>query len=382
MALRGSDLFAMANSIAELLQAPVTIEDRDTIVVAYSGGEQAVDEARIGTILSRQVPLHYRQALAAAGVFAQLASSDEVIYVDLPEVRMTPRAVIAVREGSQLLGSIWAAVQGAPTAEQERVLRSAAPAVARLIGQERDRSDESRRERRDLVNRLFAGGDTAIDTAGELGLRGPLTVAAIAGQGIESDVMSSVALHLGALVPRSVGANLGDTTYAVVGADALSARRIFADYLARSRTGSAIMIGLGREVSGPDRVDVSRRDADDILKAMKRKRQYGHVGVMREQLADILSWRSAAFLDAHADASPLTALLAYDAAHDTQLVSAARAFLAAGGDVADAAATIHVHPNTMRNRLRRAERSCGVDLADADTRLVLMMHFKVLDLDA
>ena len=132
-ALNDGGLAAIANSIAELLNAPVTIEDPDTIVMAYSGGEQAVDEARIGTILSRQVPLKFRTALTAAGVFDRLHTTDEVIYVDLPSASMTPRAVIAVRQNGILLGSIWAAVQRVPTPDQEAVLHYAAPIVGRLI---------------------------------------------------------------------------------------------------------------------------------------------------------------------------------------------------------------------------------------------------------
>ncbi len=55
MDLRDDDLFSVAGSLAELLGAPVTIEDENSTVLAYSGGEQAVDEARIGTILGPTV---------------------------------------------------------------------------------------------------------------------------------------------------------------------------------------------------------------------------------------------------------------------------------------------------------------------------------------
>lgn len=382
MEISDEDLFAVANSIAELLRAPVTIEDQDTIVFAYSGGEQAVDEARIGTILGRQVPLRYRTALAEAGVFDRLNSSGDVIYVDLPQAQMTPRAVVAVRKNGLLIGSIWAAVNGKPTAEQERVLTSAAPIVARLIGRERERADSSRRERRDLVTRLLAGGRDAAEAARELGLRPPIVVAAIAGPGdsIESSLASSVALHLGAVVPQSVTAQLGNTTYAVIGADELQATRILKDFLARSRKGGTLTIGLGRQVDEAHRIDVSRIDADLVLDTMLQTASPGKVGTLRERFTDALALQSSAFMASHADLSPLTTLESYDQEHDTHLVEAARAFLQAGGDVARASEQIHVHPNTMRNRIRRAAQSCGVDLADPDTRLALMLHLKVSDL--
>lgn len=384
MELNDGGLAAIANSIAELLGAPVTIEDPDTIVMAYSGGEQAVDEARIGTILSRQVPLKFRTALAAAGVFDRLRATDDVVYVDLPAASMMPRAVIAVRQNGMLLGSIWAAVQQIPTAEQEAVLHYAAPIVGRLIGEERERSDASSRERRGLMLRLLAGGTRAVEAARELGLQAPLVVAAISGPGevIESGLARSVAIHLGAMAPRSITAHLDDTTYSVVGADLERTQKILTGFLARSRQGRQLTIGLGQQIDDPQNINASRSDADLALSALLATGSLGTVATLRERLADVIALQTAGFLNTHHELSPLTALRSYDRTHDTRLVEAAAAFLTAGGDYASAAKAIHVHPNTMRNRLKRAAKSCAVDLANPDTRLVLMLHLKVAELES
>jgi len=90
--------------------------------------------------------------------------------------------------------------------------------------------------------------------------------------------------------------------------------------------------------------------------------------VLALQLADTF-----AELDA---LSPLTAMVLFDREHGSDLVASAYAYLEHGGDIADAAAALHVHPNTLRNRLRRAT-DCGVHLDDPDTRLVLMLHLKL-----
>src|SRR3546814_11642707 len=96
------DLFDLANSLAGLMGAPITIEDRDTIVLAYSGGQQDVDEARIGTILGRQVPVHYRDELAPTGVLEKLRTAADVMGVELPEAHMVARAVLAVSHKNRL----------------------------------------------------------------------------------------------------------------------------------------------------------------------------------------------------------------------------------------------------------------------------------------
>ena len=158
MDLRDDDLFSVAGSLAELLGAPVTIEDENSTVLAYSGGEQAVDEARIGTILGRQVPGRIRELLSNAGVFERLHRETDPIYVNLDDPAITPRLVIAVRENNIAVGSIWVALAGEPTPSQESTLRAAVPVVAEHIASERDRINSTRRRQTERVKALIGGG--------------------------------------------------------------------------------------------------------------------------------------------------------------------------------------------------------------------------------
>jgi len=65
--------------------------------------------------------------------------------------------------------------------------------------------------------------------------------------------------------------------------------------------------------------------------------------------------------------APLPALLA--ARGGAELARALEATLDAGGDVAAAARTLHVHRATLYRRLARAEELTGLDLRDGDDRL-------------
>jgi hypothetical protein len=56
------DLFALANAVAALIDAPVTIENPDSRVLAFSGRQEEADESRVETILGRQVPERYKRA--------------------------------------------------------------------------------------------------------------------------------------------------------------------------------------------------------------------------------------------------------------------------------------------------------------------------------
>ena len=83
--LPSGDLFAVANAIAALVDAPVTIEDRRSRVLAFSGRQDEADASRVETILGRQVPERFARMLTERGVFRELYRSDRTVYFGLPE---------------------------------------------------------------------------------------------------------------------------------------------------------------------------------------------------------------------------------------------------------------------------------------------------------
>jgi purine catabolism regulator len=64
-------------------------------------------------------------------------------------------------------------------------------------------------------------------------------------------------------------------------------------------------------------------------------------------------------------------LLAYDAAHGSDLIRVLAAYLAAGGNKAEAAARAHLARPTLYERLRHIERILGVSLDSAESRASL-----------
>lgn len=100
-----TDLFALADSLAETVGGSVTIEDRRSSVLAYSRLQHDADPARAETILSRQAPERLRTLFAERGVFRHLAESDEPLFVaGDPEQGLTGRMVVAAARAA----SFWA----------------------------------------------------------------------------------------------------------------------------------------------------------------------------------------------------------------------------------------------------------------------------------
>jgi hypothetical protein len=166
------DLFALANVVAELIDAPITIEDPQSRVIAFSTGQEKTDEMRRLTILGRRVPEEVQSALRAKGVFQQIARHSTPICVEPIAPGTSPRVAIAVRVGQELLGSIWAVVRAPLSSESEQRLVEAAHFVA-LHLLRRNLSDDGSRLESELLEAVLSGGRPAGEAAERLQLNGP-----------------------------------------------------------------------------------------------------------------------------------------------------------------------------------------------------------------
>jgi DNA-binding PucR family transcriptional regulator len=72
-------------------------------------------------------------------------------------------------------------------------------------------------------------------------------------------------------------------------------------------------------------------------------------------------------------------LRAHDTEHATDYAATLLAYLRHFGDVPAASAELHIHQNTLRLRLRRAEQLFGVSLADPTRRLLLTLELTALE---
>lgn len=77
----------------------------------------------------------------------------------------------------------------------------------------------------------------------------------------------------------------------------------------------------------------------------------------------------------------LKILHAYDQRHRSQLLLTLEEYLKRRGNIAAAATTLYVHPNTLRQRLRRIQELTGLDVANEDW-LMIEIELKLLRLGA
>ncbi|GAA5117874.1 PucR family transcriptional regulator [Pseudonocardia adelaidensis] len=391
------DLFALSNTVAAALGGAVTIEDRASRVLAFSGNQAVADAARVATVLGRQVPAEWRDRLTAAGVFDRLYSSGEPIDVVLPVPGLHPRAAVAVRAGEEILGSIWATTDGPLDADRSRTLVSAARTAALHILEERAVESAGRRRRAELTARLLDGepgdpaAETAADTARRLGLpEGPFVVAAArldGGPDLAADrqaglqrTADALGMHLATVSPGAVTTVLDDTAYAVLALPPGTLRvpgavRRTLHRLA-DRRDPPIAIGVSRPVGRPARLAVARADADAVLAVPPDR---GRVADVTDVWAQVVLAQVPvpARLRDYFRTGPLAEVARYDAEHHTPLLESLRTYLESFGDVVGAATRLHVHPNTLRYRLRRIRELTGLDLDDPDARLAVGLQLRL-----
>jgi DNA-binding PucR family transcriptional regulator len=82
--------------------------------------------------------------------------------------------------------------------------------------------------------------------------------------------------------------------------------------------------------------------------------------------------------DAQRDA--LRVLVVYDQEHNTALLETLEEFLLRRGNVSATSDALYVHPNTLRQRLRRIGELTGIDLA-RDDWLTVELALKLLKLE-
>ncbi|WP_033290682.1 PucR family transcriptional regulator [Amycolatopsis jejuensis] len=386
----GSELFTLANAIHEALGAPVTIEDRFSALVAWSAGQEQTDAERIETILGRAVG---RQTLAEQrerGEFARLHATPDPVYFEATEPDQLPRVAIAVRAGADVLGYVWAVVPEPLDEVRTARLREFASLVALRLAGSRIETSYARRQRGELAAAVLGGSADRVEASRlQLG-SGPVCVLAAAPRGTAGELhrfADTLEYFLAAVHPRSAAVAGTGAVYALVAwprehATPLSATVSLArDFLGRTPLAGDFVVTVGGPAGSLRQIAEVRAQTDAALRALRHPASSGPsvqtvsdlaLSVLLLQLADVTE-----SLGLPDRTGALDRLRAHDGP-DGLLTETLTAYLDAASSTEAAAAALHIHPNTMRYRLRRIREVSGLDFGDADALLLAQLQLRVL----
>jgi len=386
--LEVNDLFQIAEATAAIAGGPIMIIDPQSRILAFSKSPE-VDEGRMATILNRQVPDDFQRQLRAAGTYDALAEATDVLRVDIDRLE-APRRAIMIRFGETVLGSIWLAGADetlSPAADE--ALRLAAPLAALHMMRQRAVVNVERRMREQRVHALLQGSESAPGVLAHVGLPAdePLVVVALEGKAFRASspaafgprLIDLLTMHLHTYKRRAVGATLEGRVFVVTtsrGAEDREAlNRIAHDCIAHAEAvlGLELRVGISHAVAGTDELPVARRSAESCLDLSETS----VTSFEQVQARALLAGVDALVADfGPGPSAGIEALAAHDSQHDTEYAWTLRCLLDSFGNIAQAAARLHVHTNTVRYRAKRIAEITGVSLDDADARLALELELR------
>ncbi len=413
-------LLTAPNSVAELVEvvadlvgSPVTVEDHDFRLLAYSRQAGPVDRARRDTIFNKAVPSEIARWLRRSGVMQRIYRNHLPVRVpSCPRLGLSRRTAIAVRAGDRILGHIWVMERRRrSTRAVARILpRAATIAAALLLRQEAERAVQSRlidEFLMDLLDGRVVNEVAARRRAEALQMDLPVPFAVlvididafethIAGrseswvQALKTNLLATIRATAARAGERPLALWRGDSVVMVLGgaasvegAPSLAERvRTLADALHAQlpRRFSNVSFSIGasrvlRELEHLPHAYAQAIDAARIGGAFLGRRlpvHYDDLGIYRL----LHAVRDEILTNGHAS-THLERLQAYDGSHKTSLVDTLEAYLDAFGNVHEVARKLHVHSNTVRYRVRQIREVAALDLRDPGLRLVIHLELKL-----
>jgi hypothetical protein len=371
-----SDLFRLADAAAAVIDAPVTIEDANSRVLAYSARQDRTDPARVSTIMGRRVPDDVLARFRSRGVFRELSRGRTTIFVPKQKDGTLPRLIVPIRMGGELLGSMWAVVPGPVSDERAAAFADTAPVVALHLLRRRAREDADRRRSAELVRTLLEGTGSLRLAAAELDLPDePHRVIALAIRTPDPLGAEGMRLALWERITAGVGrrpavTELREVLYAVV------PDRSGWPELSRALAGEEEHLVAAGPPAPLTELATSRSLAEEILNLLRAGLVAGPV-VSHEEAWPVLALHRSATAALAAGATefgPLAVLREHDERAGTSYVATLYEWLRHPGDPRAASRALRIHPNTLRYRMAKLVELATVDLDDPNTRLALLVQ--------
>ncbi|SEO68731.1 GAF domain-containing protein [Actinacidiphila rubida] len=364
LVLRGGDLSEVAAAVAGLLEGPITIHDPEGRTLAAVG--------RRGEEFAGPVP-------ETASLVRHAADSHAAARAVFRDSRWT----CAVLAGQELLGSLVLYGRGRLDDSDRRLFERAGVVTALLLLLSRSVAETENRVRGELVADLLTAPDR--DPAGlvvrgrrlgiDLGRPCLLLVAetapghhdklvAAAGRclfgsdGISAEQSGTVVL----LLPHD-GSRPGDAARAAVAQLA-------------PLVGVPVTVAAGGPAAGPRAIADAHAEAVRCLRALQSlgrsgdgasAAELGFLGVLLGNDRDVASFVAAT----------LGPLLDYDARRGTELVRTLGAYFACGGTLTRTKDELHLHVNTVVQRLDRIQALLGAGWNDPERALELQLALRL-----
>ena len=384
------DLFDVVDTMARLLGGSVIVKDVDFKVLAYSAVPgQPNDDGRRSAILNRRSEDGWLQWMEESGIRERLINSDELIRLDNPRATSLIRYIQPIRAVDQTVGYLWLYFETEPDAEAHRTMFE----FAQLLAPEVARRGRAVTENPGghVLSQFLAGGLSANRVASALGVdeQSNIVVIAVDVEATKSDAViiraravRALALYTQMHLASSLVGTVDQQIYLLYASptrlepDVEAIVRAISKHLTRAVQAN-VRAAAGGVHRGIAAAGISRNEADLTLRVLRTKNDWEHDGLFASMRHDIVLNEIVEVLRARPILvrGLLDRLITHDRQRNTDYVTTLRIYLDSFGDMRSAAESLHLHPNSLRYRIKRLTEIGGLDLGDPKLRLVLQLLF-------
>ncbi|KZR59431.1 PucR family transcriptional regulator [Bacillus badius] len=390
----------LADLISEELECPITIEDDNHRIIAYSRHEDEVDPVRIATIMRRRVPENVINSLWKVGAIPKLFETEEPVVVPrIDQVGIRERVAISVRKNKEVVGFIWAHPSKPFDEQKIIILQEAAKAVKNQLIQRQKQKTETEKNYEELFWKLLTGHFTRlrdleqVNERYNLVLKGMMTVVIV---DFLQPVNRSVERQTNYLVETMQQLPIIARTFdngqliLLVRLPEKEKDQALSDFInnligkiKERQNISGIVAASGSMTDNPLALARSYQEALYVLKVKQQFPSaaasifgYEKLGVFQfiEDLAVIRKRSGYQNL-------AIEKLSQYDDNHHANLQETIFTFLQYDGNMNDAAKALHIHANTLAYRLKRISEIADINLKDANQKMTLYLDLLIKQLE-
>ncbi|MGB3785270.1 PucR family transcriptional regulator [Priestia megaterium] len=388
-----------ADRISEVLNCPITIEDANHRLLAYSTHDERTDQARIATIIGRRVPEKVINNLWKEGIIPKLLETNEPVRVkNINEIGLGDRIAISIWKNEEVLGFIWAVeIEKALGDEEVELLKKAANVLKNKLLQLQIRKYKREERSQEFFWKLLTGHIKSRQEISEAFYEAQITAPStfsIAIFRFQEDITPEAerqisymlkTMHRLKIVLYTIDCN---DLILLLSLDAvenpLDEQRDFVDYFRGNMYErfdvTQIKASCSSIYSSHDHIEKSYKEALNVLD-MKNKFpeetkeiiNYQELGIY-QFLDVILEKRVQDQFENHS----LKKLTDYDLRHNSNLVETLEVFLNNDNNINEAAKELNVHMNTLSYRLKRISEIGDINLKDVNQKMTLYIDIKLM----
>ncbi|WP_078394339.1 PucR family transcriptional regulator [Shouchella patagoniensis] len=387
-----------ADAISERLHCPVTIEDSNHHLLAYSSHEDETDAARISTIIGRRVPERVINRFWKDGVIPTLNKSDDPLVIPtISDIGLGNRVAISIRKNEEVLGYIWVLEVGRSLTEQDLAdLKLAAIKARNQLLQLNLQTKRRERNDQELLWQMMTGDvadhNTVAGHLKRLGLKKDQAIAIIVfsfesmtqAQYKQLAYAAKTAQRMEILI-QTLDENeliLLVSPKSVVDFDQ-EAREFIATFSGQLKERFDLCMtasGCSYPKEQYDDVKSSFEEASTVIRLKQLFKRELHESIFYHELG---VFRYIDILKRSSDTKKLAAnhviqkLQAYDRENRTNLLETLEAVLDKEDNMSEAAKLLHCHVNTLNYRLKRIKEITMVDLKDPVQKIGIYLDMKL-----